>query len=57
MCSTKAVERLVLTETGSDNIGDVEINEWSELLTNEHEIAISRNTPVTLAAITENSRK
>ena len=57
MCSTKAVERLVLTETGSDNIGDVEINEWSELLTNEHEIAITRNTPVTLAAITENSRK
>ena len=58
MCSTKpVVDHLVLTETGSDNIGDVEINEWSELLTNEHEIAITRNNPVSLTAITESSRK
>ena len=58
MCSTKpVVDHLVLTETGSDGIGDVEINEWSELLTNEHEIAITRNIPVSLAAITESSRR
>ena len=49
MCSAKTdVDHLVLTEVG-DAIGDMEINEWSELLTNEQEIAVAQHVPVSLA--------
>ena len=59
MCSTKPdVDHLVLTEAGGvDGIGDVEINEWSELLTNEQEIAVTQRIPVSLASITDNARR
>lgn len=59
MCSTKAdVDNLALRDGAtSDGIGDMEINEWSGLLTNEQEIAVTQHIPVTLTMITDDNIK
>ena len=58
MCSAKRdVDPLIRKEVGDVGIGEMEINEWSELLTNEQEIGMTHHVPVSLASITHHSKK
>ena len=50
------VDHLVLTE-GGEGIGEMEVNEWSELLTNEQNIAVAHHVQPTIYHANSNHHK